>query len=401
MLVDSIERKLLVQTAVLTPDENSLECIRELLGQPLDWDVLCTQSMVHGTAGLLYNNILLAGGGNLINEDILERLKNNYMMVVYFGLRQIAEFRPIARALDDKGIKIAVLKGAALIGNIYKGDFGLRPISDIDILVREQDWPKVYEVLRESDFRPAEKDFDDILPKLTKYDVEAHIQFLSSSRTCLEFQFDLYTLGIGMRDIGGVWDRSREIEIEGVRVLVPGDEDQLLHLIIHANRHGCARLKWLVDIAETVQRSESLNWDLFVEIAKREKVTACVYSTLEHIERLFGRGYMHQDVLERLKPKAYQRRLWRFVWPDKMLDEFRGRHEDAICFYYYRPLSGWNLINFALMNRIRDKIAYQLRWMFPSMSWMSQTYSKPKSLALIKYYPIRLMDRRLKRKEET
>lgn len=399
--IDSIERQLLLRSASLEIDVQSLAEIKELLGRQINWDILVSQSLKHGTCGFLYRNSIKAGG-ELVPTEIQEQLKKYYMMFAMSGMRQLAEFKPVAKALEDHGVPIMVLKGAAVVESIYGGDFGLRPMSDIDILVREQDWPTIYRVLQETEFRPAEgKDFSTVLPKLTRYDVEAHMQFASSSGSCLEFQFDLLTLGIGMRDVTGVWNRSQESVIEGVRIRVPGPEDQLLHMVVHANRHGCARLKWLVDIVETLRNSDRLDWDLFLEIARKENVVPCVYSTLIHIERLFGQQNVPQAALDQLNPKGYQKFLWQAVWPQKMLDEFRGRHEDAICFYYYRPLSGWNLINFALTNRIRDKIAYQLRWMFPSMSWMSQTYSKPKSLTLIKYYPIRLMDRRIKRKEDT
>ncbi|MHB8160071.1 MAG: nucleotidyltransferase domain-containing protein [Thermoleophilia bacterium] len=396
----SIERQLLVGTASMELDASSLAEVGGLLEHEIDWDLLITQSLKHGTTGLLYKNLFKVGE-ELIPEAVQEKLKKYYLMFVISGMRQLTQFKPVAQALSDAGVPIMVLKGAALTRSIYGGDIGLRPISDVDIMVREQDWPRIYNILAGSEFRPAAgKDFSAILPKLTRYDVEAHVQFLSEVGVCLEFQFDLLTLGIGMRDVAGVWDRSRESEIEGVRVQVAGPEDQLLHLIIHANRHGCARIKWMVDITEILQCRNCIDWDLFVEIARRENVVPCVYSTLAHIERLFARQYVKPEILSRLRPRGYQRLLWRAVWPDSMLDEFRGRHEDAVCFYYYRPLSGWNLINFALTNRVRDKMAYQLRWMFPSMGWMSQTYGKPKSLALLKYYPIRLLDRRSRRKAE-
>lgn len=397
---NSIERRILVETATMELDARSVAEIRQLVGFEINWDMLIAQSMKHGTTGLLYKNLVKAGE-ELIPDDVREKLKKIYMMFVFSGMRQRKLFEPVAKALSEADIPIMVLKGTALTGSIYGGDAGLRPISDVDIMVRENDWSRIYKILAGSEFIPAAgKDFSSILPKLTRYDVEAHVQYLSEGGACLEFQFDLLTLGIGMRDIDGVWERSRESEIEGVRVRVAGPEDQLLHLIIHANRHGCARLKWLVDIKETLQRDNSIDWELFVEIARRENVASCVYSTLAHIERLFDRQYVKPQVLNGLRPRGYQRLLWRAVWPEKMLDEFRGRHEDAVCFYYYRPLSGWNLINFALTNRVRDKMVYELRWLFPSMSWMSQTYGKPRSLALLKYYPIRLMDRRSRRKAE-
>lgn len=397
LAINSIEWRLLLGTASLKPDAGSLDEIRNLLRQPIDWDLLISQSLIHGTIGLLYKNCLKAGE-EMVPDEVAELLKKYYVMVACSGLRQLADLKRVARSLADRGLPIMILKGMVLVDSIYGGDFGLRPMSDVDILVREQDWPEIYGVLLQSAFRPVEKNFNSIMPKLTKYDVEAHVQYTSDSGSCLEFQFDLLTLGIGMRNIMDVWDRSRETQIEGVRVLLPSPEDQLLHLVIHANRHGCSRLKWLVDIVEILKAGEKIDWDLFIEIANGENVSSCVYSTLAHIERLFGNQYLPRDVIERLKPGFYQKFLWQMAWPQEKLDEFQGRHEDAICFYYYRPLSGWNLVNFALTGRMRDKLGYQLRWIFPSFTWMSQTYGKPKSLGLIGYYLIRLLNRQQNKK---
>jgi len=193
--------------------------------------------------------------------------------------------------------------------------------------------------------------------------------------------------------MAGVWERSRESEIGGARARVLSPEDQMLHLLVHANRHGCSRLKWLVDVSESFRRGEPIDWGLLESIARKEKVTAVIYETLVHVERLLGEKFVETAVLERFSPNLFQRAAWRVLWPRKRLDEFRGRYEDGICYYFYRPLSGWNLFNFVLMGRVKDKVKYQARWIVPSLDWMSASYGQPKSLRLLKYYPIRLAGR--------
>ncbi|MBE0428969.1 MAG: nucleotidyltransferase family protein [Thermoleophilia bacterium] len=394
--MDPVERSLLVAASRLNADSARMQRVQKLAQRDLNWEALVNQSTIHGTAGIIYRNLTASGHSVDIPEAELERLKKIYLMTAAMGLRHLTQLREIAQELTSQGIEIIVLKGAVLAERIY-GDVGLRPFSDVDILVREEDWPRIYEVLKKKGCQPPPgKDFREVPPKLMKYDVMSHMQWTSPLGTCLEFQFDLLTMGVGMRDIGGVWDRSRKAEILGSEVRVLGPEDQLLHLVIHANRHGCARLKWLSDISESLYQNGH-DWDLLVRIAQREGIAACFHATIAHIQRLYDTRLVPEEVMRRIKPRFYKEAVWNRIWPQEQLGEFQGRHEDAICFYFYRPLSGWNLLNFVLTGRVRDKLVYQLRWIFPSLKWMSVTYGKPRSLALLKYYLWRLAGFAVKR----
>jgi hypothetical protein len=396
----SPEWRLLVLTACLEMDESKYGRLDTLLREPIDWDLLIYHGTAHGTIGLLYRHLMKLqkqGGAARAAPEVIERLRRIYLVTAASGMQQIARFRTVAEELGRAGVKIIVLKGAVLAESLY-GDFGLRPLSDVDVLVREQDWPTICEVLKAQGYKAREDEFEPLPPKLTRYDVQAHMQYYSPVGTCLELQVDLLTLGIGMRDIESVWSRSGEAVVGGVPVSVLSPEDQLLHLAVHANRHGCMRLKWLVDIAETLRQSSDLDWDLVIDIAQRERIVTSVYSTIMHTERLLCNSLVRSDIIEMLRPKSYQRALWNAVWPRKQLDGFNGRNEHAICFYFYRPLSGWNIINFAVMGRVRDKLAYQARWLVPSLTWMSQTYNQPKRLKLVRYYAVRMREGRSKRK---
>lgn len=399
LVVDSLERRLLILTACLNLDDESEEEFRELLGCGIDWDVVMFHGYSHGTIGLIYKHLKKLSEDIEIPGGILERLRNAYLKITASNMSHLSHYRQVAGTLAKAGVKAIVLKGAFLAENIY-GDIGLRPLSDIDILVREDDWPEIRDVLESLGYKPAGKEFRTLPPKLTEYDVPSHVQYISPAGTLLEFQFDLFTLGIGMRDIEGVWERAGTGVVGDAEVGVLGGEDMLLHLAVHANRHGCAQLKWLVDIAETLRHGEDLSWDTLASVARKEKIMASVHSTLTHTERLLQRRILPLHALKRLEPRSYQKFLWSFVWPRKKLDEFQGRQEDAVCFYFYRLLSGWNIINFALMDRVRDKLIYQVRWVMPPLSWMSKTYNKPKSMSLLKYYPIRLLDRKLRKRKD-
>lgn len=387
------EWRLLILGSRLELDEARARELQSIIeAGSVDWEALIRISSMHGTIGLLYRNIVALGLEASVPEGIMSRMKETYFAIAAYGMRQLAEFRLFGEAMNEAGVAIMILKGAYLAESLYR-DPGLRPLSDIDIIVHEEDWPRIYPVLKEEGFSSLEnKDFEAPPPKLARFDVQSHLQFAKDGGACLEFQFDLYTIGLGMVDIDGVWRRAVDAEVNGVPVKVPGPEDNLLHMVVHANRHGCSRLKWLVDIAETLSNNMALDWNLIVEIARREKIDACVYLTLKHVEEVFGERLVNPAAIIALKPTGIQQRAWSYVWPRQELMEFRGRSEDGICFYYYRPWSGWNLVNFALMGRVRDKLALQARWIFPPMAWMEQVYGRKSRKGMIGTYLRRLTD---------
>ncbi len=397
--IGSAEWWLLVSTARLHLADHRLAELERLLRQEIDWDKVVPASIYHGTAGLLLKHLLSIPAKKDIPAAVIDRLQSFYLRMTAMGMKQLAQFQEVAEALNQAGVELITLKGAVLAETLY-GDLGLRPLSDVDVIARESDWQEICNVLAKLNYKSLADELKPLPPKLTRYDVKTHVQFVSPAGTYLEFQFDLFTVGIGMRDMAGVWDRSRWVEIGGVGRRVLGAEDQLLHLLVHANRHGCSRLKWIVDINEYLNENQDLDWNLFASIAQREKVISFVFQTLVYIEQLFDTPLISHEVLEQLRPNSFQQALWRAVWPRRQLYHFRGRDEDAICYYFYKPFSGWNLINFALAGRVRDKIGYQARWIVPSFDWMAQVYQQPKSLGLIKYYPLRLMERSRSRSQK-
>jgi len=397
--VGSPEWRMLVATARLELDDDSKSEIIQVAGLDIDWGMLIHQSAVHGTAGLMLRHLSALSPQVAVPDEAINELRTLYLKITVSSLRQMAQFKKVASKAGEAGVEMIVLKGAVLAESLY-GDVGLRPMSDVDLLIREADWLKVCEVLKLYKYSAHGQDFNSLPPRLTKYDIQTHLQFLSPVETCLEYQFDLFTLGIGMLDMPGVWKRSREAEVGGVKVRVLGTEDQLLHLVIHANRHGCSRLKWLVDIAESLRQSTEVDWELFVEIARRERVTAIIYMTIRHIEHLLKTELVPRHVMDRMAPRGYQRMVWNYLWPQEKLDGLDGRYEDGICYYFYKPLSGWNMLNFALTGRIRDKLYYQARWIAPSLDWMAEYYGQRRSLKLLRYYPVRFADRMRKERAD-
>ena len=58
----------------------------------------------------------------------------------------LRELKDVLSSLVDRGVEVIVLKGAALVRNLYP-DLGLRPMRDIDLLIHRKELPQAIEIL--------------------------------------------------------------------------------------------------------------------------------------------------------------------------------------------------------------------------------------------------------------
>mgnify|MGYP001274443153 CR=1 FL=1 len=99
---------------------------------------------------LLYRRLEAAG---LADPD-MGRLRGIYRYHWCRNQLLLAELKRLLAALRERGVEVMLLKGAALIHRHYR-DPGIRPMSDLDILVRPSDMGAVYALLRERGWQPA------------------------------------------------------------------------------------------------------------------------------------------------------------------------------------------------------------------------------------------------------
>jgi hypothetical protein len=245
------------------------------------WEGLCdsesgapddAMEVLHGEAGHV----------RAVNEDRLERLGR-----VLDGLRSM-------------GVPVMTLKGAALARELY-GDVGLRPMCDVDLLIRGCDAGRMdramdrlgYErgrVFLTRDFYPKyhyEADYgarDGLGPRL-----DVHVRPWRPLRCA------------GTVPAAAMWEDCRETRIGGTTALAPGREDMLLHLACHTAFHGAGRLLWLAEMDRYVWRfGGELDWDKLVGRALRWSVGYAAWLALDRVERLFG-GVAPAEVLGKLR----------------------------------------------------------------------------------------------------
>lgn len=199
-----------------------------------------------------------------------QRWQANYQRSARRALYQKAALARIARRFEQNGVTAAVLKGGAFL---WSGaiDPAVRPMRDLDLLVRPDDADRASALLNELGFhqdgpsRPSGKH----LPAFTdgKVVLELHLRIL-----------DTQDAAGAAREAGFVeraWERKVACAVPGMQALCP--TDTLLHLIVHAvldHQFNNGPLL-LVDLPALVQ-SGAIDWALLWREAERiEAIRAC------------------------------------------------------------------------------------------------------------------------------
>ena len=80
-------------------------------------------------------------------SSTLDDLADVYTQISLINKRLLDAYEIVGRSFQQQGIECILLKGADLLTRLY-GMRGTRPLSDVDLLVHEQDLPAIHRLLR-------------------------------------------------------------------------------------------------------------------------------------------------------------------------------------------------------------------------------------------------------------
>ena len=106
---------------------------------------------LHDVAPLLYERLANDASPANVPGDVLQRLREIYLMTGARNALLYRELGPVLQALQHDNIPVIVLKGAHLAALVYR-HIALRPMSDIDLLVHRSDLERAVAKLHDLGF---------------------------------------------------------------------------------------------------------------------------------------------------------------------------------------------------------------------------------------------------------
>ncbi len=302
----SNEDKLLLHCSRLTVDDAVEAAIRGLVRQDIDWYTFLDSARWHGVAQLVFNNLKKIPEPRHIPADIIENLKSDYRKNLIRNTIIFAQLDRILTAFKKRGMQVIPLKGAAISRLIY-GDIGLRPMSDIDILVKKTNVHRAGKMVSELGYKPyEEKNLDD--PLKTSH----HIKFIQDDlQVLLEIHWAVaspqnphHTRPKDVKLVDFWWRRAWCKNSEYPNILSLNPTDLLYLLSFHFFKHRFSRrygvfnskgaLLQLCDVFNVVDYyRDDINWDQLKIEAHPIGFYKMVGVTLSIVKEIFGQQNDH------------------------------------------------------------------------------------------------------------
>jgi len=268
-------------------------------------------------------------------------LERHHVSVAGRNLGIISQLARLIRVFDQHAIPTMAFKGPALAQSVY-GSISRREFDDLDLIIGAHDLTNACALLESCGYRlhttpsPVRQ-----IPRPHHY---VFYPALASS-VPVELHCGAPRWHFPLRShVEDLFVRSTFLDLGGQAVRVPGAEDQLLLMCIHAASHAWTSLEHVLSIAVAIATvPSSFNWPFLVEEAHRVGAArmlrlglvlarrVCGVAIATEIERMAGADSLVESladlVIDRLfeptRPPASQRTLTHLRSLDSLTDQIR------------------------------------------------------------------------------
>lgn len=356
--------------------------LAELAASFQGWERLPGQAEVHGLAPLVYTHLKQAGIQP--PPDTRRQLQALYLRHRRANQIRGEELRRILGAFEASGIQAIALKGAAVSHIVYP-EPALRPMSDLDLLVRASDARHAQALLARLGYRaalPASK----LLPHrhLTiataevhglPVQVEIHHRLLSDYfDSLLAFVGNRWSIGVktGERHASAaeaLMDRARPFAVGDTTALALGHEDMLAHLCQHLRSHvnvwDFPRLIWVADVVGYAEQfAVEIDW---AHMGRHAPGIIRLLSLLHHITPLSEECLSRAGINTGKAPPDLGVDFQ--GWPRLRPGEWRGKGTGRVLRETLFPSEWWLRLRY---NRGSTRSVWMARWVLHPLHILAQ-----------------------------
>ncbi len=344
---------------------------------PRSWSPLLDEADSQGVTPLVYQ--ALKPYHQEIASEVWFRISKAHFDIAAMNALFLEEWAAVVQCLAEHPIETLVIKGAALAGTLYD-NVALRPMQDLDLLVRQTQVPEArralggrgYAPVKEEHFAGAAAAFESQVSLARRDDATTMIYVCELHWHLLDSPFYQRTMPLDW-----FWETAVSLQLESTVTKTLGPEARLLHLCTHlALHHHGERLLWYCDIDRLIRHYEkSLDWD-----------------------EIIARAEMYQLVLS-LRTILLQTVDWLDApVPDEVMDRLAtiqpGPEETALFDFMIAPphdVIERFLNDLSQLSGTRQRLQFILANIFPAPVYMRQRYQVERPWQLLPYYFYRLI----------
>ncbi len=334
-----------------------------------DLDRLIKIAKKRKVASMMFYNLSKDGKINLITKEAQLALRKSYLSTLSKNMKIYEELSKLLKNLNEEGISVIVLKGSALAELVYK-NIALRPMTDIDLVIRTGDMKKTNDILLKLNWNGQEGfNTTGVNEEFSK-----HINYFTG-KVFLEIHPKLYEF-----PKLDPWANAVKANICSNNVFILGKEDFFLHLCVHLEDHYRTGLEtnliWYIDIAKFLQLYlNDINWDYVAKVSNELGYDGIIHSVLDEINRSFNGSI-----------------------PDYIINQFRADKSDLRIEKVFDQVSDPIRHFFALIAEItgprnetlKNRAFVAIRNIFPCKAYMINKYKIKNEHLFYFYYFIRI-----------
>jgi hypothetical protein len=378
------EDRLLLYCCRKDTDRKNKNKIIEIQRRLLDWNSFLRKARENGVSAVVYSRL------NEIKKDcphipafVFKKLKKVYYLNATQNSLIFEKLRKALKIFSKAGLQVIVLKGAVLAEKIYR-NLALRPMMDVDLLVKKEDLFCLDEQMKTLGYRPSDMSVEDI-DFSSGYLTTLDYRSLSPNSPSFHIHWHFVNSTIPNESyikkikIENIWRDAEKAKIANVETLVMAPHHLLIHLAEHALRvtHSLSRLSFFCDINEVVNYyQERLDWERLIKESHKFNLNRMVYLSLFFAAK-FLRAKIPENVLLSLRPERLS--LGEKIFMNSVSNNKR-----------FPGLS--YLVHLAMNNGFLKKMNFLGRTLFPPPQIMAQRSYIPRSRFSYMHYIQRITE---------
>lgn len=286
-----------------------------------DWNTFLTFSARYKLIPLLYSRLLKYKDELYFPSAVKELLQREYMnSAARYAVLQ-HEIKSLLKILSDNKIDVILLKGAYIAERFYEKP-ALRPMCDIDILVRKENIDKIFDILLKKEYTTE-----------IKHDRAFHLPVYTKNNILIEVHWDisphLYFSWKKSMPMNKLFDNTLKEELFGMEILMFPVEYVIVYLcdkVIRDNFRGMLLL--LYDIALIINKS-TIDWNNLIAVAIEWSSVKDVFCSL-YLTRALYFAKIPENIFNSLKPADFNDNLGKFMYRE-LFGNF-NLHSNAVHF---------------------------------------------------------------------
>src|SRR5690606_37833214 len=170
------------------------------------------------------------------------------------------------------------------------GDLSMRSFCDLDILIHEKDFERMYVALKNQGFPPVHPVNLRTERKFMVYQKKNLPVPFKDSHLEIHWKITERFLSVSF-EMDQLWDRAHLVFLHNREIKTFSPEDMVIVLCVHGTKHFWQNLKWLADLIHLISQYPDLDWHIIWERAEKMGVRRIVSLGLDLAQEQGGIKY--------------------------------------------------------------------------------------------------------------